>query len=547
MNLIRKRKQESGITLVALIITVIIMLILAGVAISAVINGDGLFNKTRNAAVEYERAVEKENQQLAELTSEIDRYMNELQNSKGLTLSYAKEAVSDFCVVIDLKTVLGDEYEWAWLYINDVWQEDYSEYTLDSYRYPVYENGDYTFEVYVEGITERTMESITINVSEITAEIPDVYAALYTNGTLVFSNNSADIDSTQVSKTYGNINGTRYSSEDTTPWMDDYTSITNVKFLNTVSPINTSSWFEECHYLTTIDLTNLDTSSVIDMSNMFSNCSVLTTIIGLENLDTSSAKYMAGMFQECDSMISINVSGLDTENVIDMSNMFHVGGYSSDLSEIKGLNMLDTSKVMDMSNMFSGCSRLTSIDVSGFDTSKVMNMSEMFSGLGYVDVGVSEIKGLNTWDTSNVTDMSYMFAWSEVLTSIDVSAFDTSKVTDMSYMFAFCYALTSIDVSSFDTSKVTDMSRMFASCGALTSIDVSSFDTNEVTDMSRMFNECSGLTTIYVSDLWSVANVSQSYDMFADCTNLIGAIPYDSTKIDSTYANYTTGYLTKKQ
>jgi len=34
--------------------------------------------------------------------------------------------------------------------------------------------------------------------------------------------------------------------------------------------------------------------------------------------------------------------------------------------------------------------------------------------------------------------------------------FDTSKVTDMSYMFYSCRSLTSLDLSSFDTSNVVD-------------------------------------------------------------------------------------------
>ena len=45
-------------------------------------------------------------------------------------------------------------------------------------------------------------------------------------------------------------------------------------------------------------------------------------------------------------------------------------------------------------------------------------------------------------------------------TSLDLSSFDTSKVTDMSYMFCSSKA-TSLDLSSFDTSNVTNMSDIF--------------------------------------------------------------------------------------
>ena len=51
-----------------------------------------------------------------------------------------------------------------------------------------------------------------------------------------------------------------------------------------------------------------------------------------------------------------------------------------------------------------------------------------------------------------------MFSLCNRLTSLDVSKFDTSNVTDMNFMFFCCSSLTSLDVSKFDTSKVTNMS-----------------------------------------------------------------------------------------
>ncbi|MCR4857256.1 MAG: DUF285 domain-containing protein, partial [Bacteroidales bacterium] len=57
-------------------------------------------------------------------------------------------------------------------------------------------------------------------------------------------------------------------------------------------------------------------------------------------------------------------------------------------------------------------------------------------------------------NTSEVTNMSYMFHKCSVIESIDVSGFNTSNVTDMSYMFANCLRLWNLDVSNFNTSKV---------------------------------------------------------------------------------------------
>ena len=45
--------------------------------------------------------------------------------------------------------------------------------------------------------------------------------------------------------------------------------------------------------------------------------------------------------------------------------------------------------------------------------------------------------------------------------------FDTSQVTDMTYMFFQCSSLESLDLSGFDTSQVTSMSWMFDYCPSL--------------------------------------------------------------------------------
>ena len=78
-----KYKKENGITLVALVITVVIMLILAGVAIAAVVDGDGLFSKTRQAAETHENATEKENDQIQTLMNEIDKYLTGTVNDNN--------------------------------------------------------------------------------------------------------------------------------------------------------------------------------------------------------------------------------------------------------------------------------------------------------------------------------------------------------------------------------------------------------------------------------------------------------------------------------
>ena len=151
------------------------------------------------------------------------------------------------------------------------------------------------------------------------------------------------------------------------------------------------------------------------------------------------------------------------------------------LWSIEGLEYLDTSQVENMSYMFAYCVGLKNLDLSNFDTSNVTDMKHLFnncSDLTNLD--------LSNFNTSNVTDMSNMFVNCTYMTNLNISNFNTSNVTDMSYMFASCQNLTNLDISTFDTSNVTDMSDMFSSCSNLTNLELSNFDTSNVTNMYHM-------------------------------------------------------------
>ena len=73
---------------------------------------------------------------------------------------------------------------------------------------------------------------------------------------------------------------------------------------------------------------------------------------------------------------------------------------------------------------------------------------------------------------------------------------NTSNVTNISFMFYGCSGLTSLDLSGWNISNVYLMNGMFNNCSKLTSLNLSSFDTSNVTDMSDMFNGCAALKTI---------------------------------------------------
>ena len=67
------------------------------------------------------------------------------------------------------------------------------------------------------------------------------------------------------------------------------------------------------------------------------------------------------------------------------------------------LSMIDTSLITDMSYLFSGSERTDFSGIEHWNVSNVTNMSYMFWCAEYFNANIS------TWNTSNVVDMSYMF------------------------------------------------------------------------------------------------------------------------------------------
>ena len=202
---------------------------------------------------------------------------------------------------------------------------------------------------------------------------------------------------------------------------------------DSIDNLPTSISFEYKTNLLTVEYSNVD--KVNTMRYMFYGCTNLTSL-DVSNWDTSRVTTMLAAFSNCTNLTSLDVSNWDIGNVTVMN------------------------------YMFTGCTNLASLDVSNWDTSKVTNMYAAFQNcnkLTSLDV--------SNWDTSRVTNMTYMFTGCTNLTSLDVSNWDTSKVTTMVGIFNNCNKLTSLDLSNWDISKVTDMSRMFTGCNKLTSLN----------------------------------------------------------------------------
>ena len=336
-----------------------------------------------------------------------------------------------------------------------------------------------------------------------------------------------------------------------------YKVVFDASFAN-ARPTSCCKWFDGCQKLTEIKgIENLNTQNVTDMSSMFSDCQKLTSL-DLSNFNTANVKYMRSMFGFCQKLTSLNVTNFNTANVEDMRSMFK---NCSALTGIFASNKFVTDMVIDGSDMFSGCDKLIgAIKYIGSQTDHHYANYEngYFSPEGGFPAyavfdggtrtltfgrGLSKPAGAYDLNVENNTP-----GWNAQKENIEKVVFDASfanaRPTSCYYWFCGCSKLTDIEgIENLNTENVTNMNSMFDRCSALTSLDLTNFNTAKVSDMSYMFMGCSALTTIFVSDKFVTDQVTDGRDMFHMCINLIGAIEYDGSKSDHTYANYENGYF----
>lgn len=188
--------------------------------------------------------------------------------------------------------------------------------------------------------------------------------------------------------------------------------------------------------------------------------------------------------------------------------------YKNEIVEVD----IDVPYSSHLAYMFSGFNNLEKAKIKIDKTSG--SAYSMFRNGGDSDTSNSKLKSLDLkgFNTSGITDMSYMFCGCKELTSLNLSGFDTSNVTKMTKMFCDCTKLSALNIGSFKTGQVITMSGMFKRCGALKSFSAA-FNTYNLRSVDSMFYGCSGLTKVDLSK-WDVSNVVRFTDMFNSCTKL---------------------------
>ncbi|MGL4948848.1 MAG: BspA family leucine-rich repeat surface protein [Anaeroplasmataceae bacterium] len=257
------------------------------------------------------------------------------------------------------------------------------------------------------------------------------------------------------------------------------------------APTNSRYFFSTLSNLTTIEnLDLLNTSNVVDMSYMFRLCQLVSEV-NMSNFDTSNVINMQGIFDQA-NLSSFDITKLNTSKVTNMKDMFKG-------TSIKNLNLsnFNTDLVTDMTAMFSGCTELVTLDLSKFNTSNVTSMESMFNmcySLNKLD--------LSKFDTKNVVNMRRMFRNVTAIDTLVLTSFNTSKVENMELMFTDTI-LINLDISSFNLSNVSNTNDMFLDSN-IQNINLINFDLDSAKKILDLLEAKAILITVkseYITEL----------------------------------------------
>ena len=535
---VQKLKSNKAITLIALVVTIVVLLILAGISLNLVLGNNGLIKKSKDAKEETTVADEKEKVEMAYVSAAINKLGDEVTDSE-LQEELDKTAGQGKTLV----TSNGDGT------LNVLFNETGHNYSVDG------------------GVVEKMeIDNTKMAMFDTGANTMAKIHSLAQDGEIEDSGNvgiNLSIDGIKKSKTKPDIS--KMTDANIVSWTELYNEYEqNPDEYKEIVPEGTKlcpiyMWFEESgeeirgmdgsEGLT--EITNSNTQKKVktgtiywwsesqnvylnpDSSNMFVGLSYLADISGLSELKTDYVTNMSGMFfWSTHNLTNVNaLKNWNTANVEDMNALFY--SWNGDISDISGLKNWNTAKVTDMSSMFVGSGFEDVEALSNWNTSNVTNMSYMF-GDGDTGSNIKKIDGITNWDVSKVTNMQGIFDNCSITDLDAISGWNVSNVTNMKCMFLNCKIQNLNAISNWNVSNVTSMELMFSNCKIQNLNAISNWNVSNVTSVSRMFHgnpitDASGINN------WNITKVTNFDWMFSGCpthpefTKVTGTWDYNGT------------------
>lgn len=163
-----------------------------------------------------------------------------------------------------------------------------------------------------------------------------------------------------------------------------------------------SSAFQDCTSLETLSLAEQNLSRVQNLSNAFMGCTSLREVDLSGTRITTDLQNTSSMFENCVNLESVNFTSVSMNGVVTASSMFR---RCESLVEIKGDKYLGMAAVRDFTDMFAYCKSLSSLSCASWASSSALKMNGMFGGC--YSLTELDLYGLSA---SSALDISYMFS-----------------------------------------------------------------------------------------------------------------------------------------
>ena len=569
----KENNYEKGITLIALVVTIIVLIILAGVSINMLVGENGIINMAQRAKNETEQAAKDEQQALAgmigksyadyngqlhvEGTDIVNQY-GEIIQLRGLSTGngrgrdsltekyYNKESLSNikkwganiFRIAVDTSPNMHGYLEDSEI-VQDVYRIADICIDLDMYviiDWHVLSESDPN--VYKEEAKDFFEQVVTRY-----KDVPNVLYEICNEPSTTWDNiyNYAN----EIIPLIRNISNKAIIITGTPSYSKDLSSIQNKKLA-----------YDNVMYTYHMYVQNLTSNRLDEIENAINNgIPVFVTEWGTSSLDSTGTFFLeySNLFVEFAKEHKLSWCNWNLTDANELLAVVKYNQWNNSLTEdiltesglyIKGVleGTIDTSSTIVLMDYDANYAfwqedyreKITNIIVeNSINSSSISNAIQSWdvsftNGLENV-IAYIEDDGLGTGTyTLHISangkicaplDSSNMFRDFVEVSKIDIKGIEFSNTRSMAFMFRGCEKLIDLDLSSFNTSNVTDMMGMFTGCTSIKNLDLSSFNTSKVGKMHQMFAYCSNLETLDLSN-FNYDNVSIIYQMFAYDTNL---------------------------
>ena len=250
----------------------------------------------------------------------------------------------------------------------------------------------------------------------------------------------------------------------------------------------------------------------VDASYLFSGFESLQRLtIPSAMLRNENTSLMLGMFYNNPKLTTLSVSNLVNSKTTSLHGMIM---NCKSLTSITGLDTWNTSGVTNMIGVFQDSSALPDSVLNGilnWDVRNVTTTHGMFSGTRFQNISLSN------WSMNKIREMTAMFNGNTSLRTVSLPR-EMSTVTDMQNMFLDTVSLTSVSFKGTSHPNLKRLDGMFARSG-IPYIDLSNLGCSP-SQITNMFLECPNLTEIDMGGV-NLTNVSRADGAFARAPKLV--------------------------